>query len=141
MNRTLTRTLGKTLMTALLCLAMAGPALAKDQTPAPPDYSDAYYLTERTEKPDKPYDVFYVHPTTYFNTVDGPNASFDNKVVRATTDATNTQQTGVFRPTCNIYAPRYRQVNRGVLPKKFAERDPYLRIAAGDVVSKPSSTT
>ncbi|MCF8031863.1 MAG: DUF3089 domain-containing protein [Desulfarculaceae bacterium] len=122
-------------MMTLLCLAMASPALAKNQPPAPPDYSSMHSWTVRTENPDKPYDVFYVHPTTYFNTVDGPNASLDNKVVRATTEATTTQQTGVFKDTCNIYAPRYRQVNRGVLPKKFSERDPYLSIAAQDVVA------
>ena len=132
-NNVIRNTCGLILMTAL-CLTTAAMAQAQDKAPAPPDYSSSYYWTERAEKPDKPYDVFYVHPTTYFNTVDGPNASFDNKVVRATTNATNTQQTGVFRDTCNIYAPRYRQVNRGVLPKKFSERDPYLRIAAGDVV-------
>ena len=41
---------------------------------------------------------------------------------------------GVFRGICNIYAPRYRQVNRGVLPKDFNDRNPYLTIAANDVV-------
>ncbi len=135
MRNTVIRNARSIMIVMALCLTTAPLALAKDKTPAPPDYSSSYYWTERTEKPDKPYDVFYVHPTTYFNTVDGPNASFDNKVVRATTEDTNRQQMGVFRGTCNIYAPRYRQVNRGVLPKKFAERDPYLTIAANDIVA------
>ena len=122
-----------TIVTAF-CLAMAATSQAGNKTPAPPDYTSDHSWTVRTEKPAKPFDVFYVHPTTYFNEVDGPNASLDNKVVRATTEATTTQQTGVFKDICNIYAPRYRQVNRGVLPKKFSERDPYLSIAASDVV-------
>ena len=107
----------------------------RQQTPAPPDYGGFHCWTVRDENPDKPYDVFYVHPTTYFNTEDGPNASLENKAVRATTEATTAQQTGVFKDTCNIYAPRYRQVNRGVLPQEFTARNPYLNIAADDVVA------
>lgn len=102
---------------------------------AGPDYSSDYYWTIRADKPAKVFDVFYVHPTTYGDTADGLNQSFDNKKVRAATEATTRQQIGVYDRPCNVFAPRYRQVSIKVLGMKEAEGEPYKKIATDDVVA------
>ncbi len=120
------------LAACLLTLSWAAAALGAT-TPAPPDYGSDSCWTIKAEQAAKPFDVFYVHPTTYGDTKDGLNQSLENKQVRAATDATTKHQIGVYQDTCNVFAPRYRQVSIKVLSMKDEQKEPYLKIATDDV--------
>ena len=88
---------------------------ANSQVPKAPDYSKKSSWLHLEKKPQKAFDVFYMHPTTYKDLKDGKNASIDNvKANQGAQDAFNRQATA-FKKSCNIFAPRYRQVSRKVL--------------------------
>ena len=53
------------------CTAEAAPAT----TDTSPDYTKSESWSIITATPDKPVDVFFMHPTTYGDESDGPNAS------------------------------------------------------------------
>ena len=88
----------------------------------PPDYSDnefwaalpgkdGFHLLSPNEAPSlevKDYDVFYIHPTTYFHQhwnapLDPESAAYER------IGSTLATQASAFSETCNVYAPYYRQ--------------------------------
>jgi len=101
----------------------------------PPDYASAQDWCIRTEAPDKPFDVFFVHPTTYGTTNMGMNASLDDAENRQLTDGAVRGQVLVFQEYCNIFAPRYRQMSIAGLSMSDEEQEPYLRVGLSDVVA------
>ena len=98
-----------------------------------PDYASAADWSLQTDIADKPFDVFFVHPTTYGTTNMGMNQSLDDPGIRQTTDATTVSQVSVFKERCNIYAPRYRQMSIAALGMSDEEEKPYFDLALQDV--------
>jgi len=97
-----------------------------------PDYTnDAAWVLKEPIK--KQVDLFFIHPTSYFDTSDGLNASLDNNAVNRATDTVVTHQTGVFAQSCNRFAPRYRQSSIAVLEKDETIRDNHLKLGYGDI--------
>lgn len=62
-------------------------------------------------QPDAPVDVFYVHPTTWIETLSTANATLDDGAVNAETDATLRYQASAFNYAGRVFAPRYRQAS------------------------------
>jgi len=117
---------------------MAAVVNAKDSSVATsraPDYSLDSSWSIVTKNPDKAFDVFYVHPTTYGVAKLGLNAPIDNKDICEETDATVLSQVSVFKNECNIYAPRYRQVSIEVLGMSAEKGESYLMVAENDTVA------
>jgi hypothetical protein len=101
------------------------------QTPAAPDYSrdeswcalpwkkdSADVVPSNSSLNDSQdsaqVDVFYIHPTTYYNRKSW-NASLDDKVANKIRDTYPVRmQASVFNGSCKIYAPAYRQATLGV---------------------------
>ncbi|MCP3967609.1 MAG: DUF3089 domain-containing protein [Lentisphaerae bacterium] len=116
----------------MLSMALTATAQKSKATDAP-NYSKTQNWARLPEKISKVYDVFYVHPTTYMSSEDGTNASLSNKKVNAATDQTVERQATVFEPTCNIFAPRYRQASIKVLGMSKQKRDDYLSVGVIDM--------
>lgn len=104
------------------------------KTSAAPDYSSNKYWSIK-DKVKHEIDVFFVHPTTYGPPANGKYvADLDNKQLNKVTDRdTVNWQTAVFSEKCNIFAPRYRQVNIEVLGMDKESRDAYLQVGISDV--------
>lgn len=101
--------------------------------PPCPDYSQDNAWASRPTTIDKPVDVFYVYPTIYPEPFP-KNMDIRNQEVRDRVIHLLYAQAGVYSPTCNLFAPFYRQVSFTVLdPKKDTFHDPYFRIGADDV--------
>lgn len=119
-------------MTFLFC-ACTG----KNITPLPeaPDYSLDKHWSIRDNNPTKKIDVFFVHPTTYGPPSNGHLiADLDNEKLNRITDRDTVQWiTSAFADSCNIFAPRYRQMNIEVL-KKGGEKE-YIQTPVSDIKS------
>ena len=101
--------------------------------PPAPDYSQKSCWLRIEKDPQKAFDVFYVHPTTYMDTRDGMNARLDNAEANKGAESAFQRQATVFQDTCNTYAPRYRQAAIKVLSLSGKEREKYLRTGMEDV--------
>jgi hypothetical protein len=101
----------------------------------PIDYSKEASWCVLTKTPQKRFDVFFVHPTTYGTTKFGMNAPIGDKDIIAETDDTVLSQSSVFKNDCNIYAPRYRQMSIAALSMDDKKRAPYLALAVNDVLA------
>jgi hypothetical protein len=100
-----------------------------------PDYADAAAWVSRPEHPDKSVDVFFVHPTTYMGQWDGMVADLADEKINQATDATVRRQATVFVPSCNLFAPRYRQGSLAVLDLDEEAREQYLSVGLSDVIA------
>lgn len=105
------------------------------QLPSAPDYSNFDFWAASPHKmdtsdkipdglndgeADKKADVFFVHPTSYFNEADTAswNAWLTDEEVNQETDYKSILfQASVFNGSCRVFAPRYRQVNMEVFYK------------------------
>lgn len=100
------------------------------------DYSQARNWSVISSEITRPIDVFFVHPTTYGSkVVDGKyNADVNDAELNAATDSGVVNRiTEAFSDSCNVFAPRYQQVNIEVLGMEGALKDKYLSIAVADV--------
>lgn len=102
--------------------------------PAAPDYSNDRYWSIKDE-PTQKIDVFFVHPTTY-----GPPANdkmvadLDNEELNMVTDRDTVQWiTEAFKDSCNIFAPRYRQVNIEVMKMDDKHKKEYMSAGISDI--------
>lgn len=112
------------------------PALAENVfLTSPPDYAKKASWIFLSEKTENPVDVFFMHPTTYFDTSDGMNASLENPGVNAASKQAAQHQGGVFKGRCNLFAPRYRQASMAVLNLDEKTRNHYLRIGLEDMAT------
>ena len=97
-------------------------SFSDDDQPEPPNYlnddywaalpgRDGFHLLSPDHPPSselKDYDVFYIHPTGYFQThwnapLDPESAAYER------TNSHLATQASAFAETCNVYAPYYRQ--------------------------------
>ncbi len=81
-------------------------------------------------------DVFFVHPTTYGGPAKGNyNADLRDEELNEKTDAgTIIPITRAFEESCNVFAPRYRQMNIEVLSMSEEKRREYLRLPVEDIL-------
>ena len=82
-------------------------------------------------------DVFFVHPTTYGPPANGKYlASLSDSTLNKNTDlyAIN-WMTSAFEKNCNIFAPRYRQVNIEVLSMPDDKEEMYLETPIKDITA------
>ncbi|ACS79508.1 DUF3089 domain-containing protein [Maridesulfovibrio salexigens] len=109
----------------------------KKSTPLPnaPDYSEDKLWSIKDENIRHKIDVFFVHPTTY-----GPPANGhliadlnDQKLNRITDRDTVQWITGAFAESCNVFAPRYRQMNIEVLQMDDRHLQEYLKTPVADI--------
>jgi pimeloyl-ACP methyl ester carboxylesterase len=121
--------IGLFIVIALGTLTLAGAANN------PLNYSQDSSWSFVTKNPQKSFDVFFIHPTTYGTTEFGLNAPIDNKDIIKETDDTVLSQASVFKEKCNIYAPRYRQMSIAALSMADEKRAPYLAVAENDVLA------
>ncbi len=78
-------------------------------------------------------DVFYVHPTVYFDKRSW-NAAIDNKRVNDRVDKTTMRnQASVFNASCKVYAPRYRQATLAAFFDQGTDGRQALATAYSDV--------
>lgn len=101
----------------------ARPAVVRDLPGSeawelPVDYSNPYNWAAMPTTADKPYDVFYLQPTSWTPAENETSrvASMDNEEMRTVgyVWSTITGQ-GVFSEQCNVYAPYYRQTDAGYI--------------------------
>ncbi len=97
------------------------------------DYSQTNNWIFYEQNPEKDYDVFFVHPTTYLGISNGLNASIDNKDANKLAESLSTRMTGAFSDTCNVYAPRYKQASITILALPHNLRTRFLDNAGSDV--------
>ncbi|WP_321404431.1 DUF3089 domain-containing protein [Maridesulfovibrio sp.] len=105
------------------------------QLPAEPDYSLDKSWSIKTENITHKIDVFFVHPTTYGPPSNGHLiADLDNQKLNQITDRDTVQWiTAAFADSCNIFAPRYRQMNIEVLQKDDQNLQDYLKTPVSDI--------
>lgn len=104
----------------------------KDSTT--PDYSNNKYWSVKSDI-NHGIDVFFVHPTTYGPPANGKYvADLNDEQLNEVTDrGTVNWITAAFSEQCNVFAPRYRQVNIEVMKMEEARKSAYMKIGIGDV--------
>ena len=101
--------------------------------PPAPDYRDASAWVCQTAAPDKPVDLFYVHPTIYAGSHPA-NMDIRDPQLRATARHLIDTQASVYADSTNLFAPYYRQMSMARLdPAGNLYQNPAYRIGAGDV--------
>lgn len=101
------------------------------------DYSDAKNWSARAQEITHAVDVFFVHPTTYGPPAQGKFvASLDDAALNKKTDVeTVSWITGAFAESCNVFAPRYRQVNIEVMQMDDKRKAQYMQIPVSDIAA------
>jgi len=79
-------------------------------------------------------DVFYVHPTTYYNSAEW-NAPLDDGRAREMRDLTLANQASTFNACCRVYAPVYRQASIGAYFDVDDNNLAAFRVAYDDVAA------
>ena len=99
------------------------------------DYTINSNWSKLCDYPKKDIDVFFVHPTTYASPANGKyTADLNDTTLNNLTDkeAINTY-IQIFKDVCNVYAPRYQQVNIEVLSMDEKSKSGYLEIPMNDI--------
>ncbi|WP_319761030.1 DUF3089 domain-containing protein [Maridesulfovibrio sp.] len=106
-----------------------------NKIPDKPDYSQNKYWSIKDKNISHKIDLFFVHPTTYGPPADGHFiADLNNQELNQTTDQNTVQWiTSAFADSCNIFAPRYRQMNIEVLQMSDQNIQEYLKIPVSDI--------
>jgi len=139
-----------------ICVAACIPSPIKgtyqrEATPAPPDYRLEKYwaalptmqdaadqtpdsLSTQDQQAEAKADVFFVHPTTYFNQ-ENWNADLENVELNQKTDEQPIRhQASIFNNVCKVYAPRYRQMAyEGFFTEDSVSRHKAIHLAYSDV--------
>ena len=99
-------------------------AFAEAEPPAAPDYADETHwaaLPDRDDDADvnpvgyesveqvAAVDVFFIHPTTYYNSAHWNQPLDDPQANEFTDEQVLRNQASAFNGCCRVYAPRYRQ--------------------------------
>ncbi|WP_320176064.1 DUF3089 domain-containing protein [Maridesulfovibrio sp.] len=105
------------------------------QLPTAPDYSDDRFWSIKDENIKHEIDVFFVHPTTYGPPANGHLiADLNDQNLNHITDRDTVQWiTRSFTDSCNIFAPRYRQMNIEVLQMDDQHLQEYLKTPVDDI--------
>src|SRR5882757_5050408 len=81
------------------------PGIPSTASATPPGYDD--------QQATAAVDVFYIHPTTYFDIAIANAAYNQGGIAQIGVTAALTNQASVFNGCCRIYAPHYRQASLG----------------------------
>ncbi len=102
----------------------------------PTDYGDPANWSILCEDTVHDMDVFFVHPTTYGSPANGRyNADLRDTELNEKTDTESIiPTTRAFAKNCNVFAPRYRQMNIEVLKLSEEERSKYIRLPVEDII-------
>lgn len=119
---------------ALLLLFFLSPSSLWGEEPT--DYANPANWSILSENTIHDTDVFFVHPTTYGGPAEGNyNADLRDEELNKKTDAgTIIPITRAFEENCNVFAPRYRQMNIEVLSMSEEKRREYLRLPVEDIL-------
>ena len=132
------RTFQICLLTACIAL-LSAPAFAKNNSSADmksvTDYSNDVHWSIKDTKIKHPIDVFFVHPTTYAPPANGRyTADINDTKLNEITDINAINwMTAAFSDQCNVFAPRYRQVNFEVLSMPEDKQAHYMSISKSDI--------
>ena len=97
------------------------------------DYTQTTNWLAVPDATDKKVDVFYVYPTIY-NAEDPLNMDINDPALRKKLQNLLITQAGVYSPTCNLFAPYYRQMSMKALEGDTdMYQNPHFRIGADDV--------
>lgn len=123
-----------------LCVAtVVLPEFAEEgsniETETGTDYTNKDNWSIKCEDIKHDVDVFFAHPTTYYPPANGKyNADLNDKKLNEETDSgTVNRMTAAFAESCNVFAPRYRQVNPEVLQMPEEKQEMYMNIAVSDI--------
>ncbi len=99
------------------------------------DYSNNDSWSVICTSPQKQIDVFFVHPTTYEGPANGRyTADLSDTAINNFTDKTAINRyIRLFDDNCNVYAPRYQQVNIEVLSMNKTDKARYIEIPKKDI--------
>ena len=124
-------------------------AFAETDPPTAPDYSQAMHWAalpesfdnadyappgERDAQSGAEVDVFYVHPTTYFNSAGWNQPHGDEESTEIIDTSILTNQASAFNACCAVYVPRYRQATLYSFFDREGDGGKALDLAFGDVV-------
>lgn len=130
----------KKLITSVILLSMtflfsACNAKVTTSLPEGPDYSEDKFWSIKDENSTHKIDVFFVHPTTYGPPANGQLiADLNNHKLNKITDQNTVQWiTAAFADSCNVFAPRYRQMNIEVLQRDDLDEQEYLKTPVADI--------
>ncbi|TIH20174.1 DUF3089 domain-containing protein [Marinifilum sp. JC120] len=109
----------------------------KNTTPLPdaPDYAQDKSWSIKDNNITHKIDVFFVHPTTYGPPANGHFiADLNDQELNEVTDRDTVQWiTAAFADSCNVFAPRYRQMNIEVLQMEDQRLQTYLKTPVSDI--------
>ena len=116
----------------LLLFLTPFPVKGEEETP---DYADPANWSVLCETIVHDTDLFFVHPTTYGPPSRGKyNADLGDRELNEKTDLETIRPiTQAFAPSCNIFAPRYRQLNIEVLTLSEEDRSRYIQLPVEDI--------
>jgi hypothetical protein len=123
------------ILLGLTFLVCACSSKSSNPLPEAPDYGQEKYWSIKETNPAKKIDVFFVHPTTYGPPANGHLiADLNNEKLNRITDRDTIQWiTAAFAESCNVFAPRYRQMNIEVLQMDDSKVQEYLQTPVADV--------
>lgn len=126
-----------TMFLLILFLFPTNGLCSSEQQQVDVDYSQKKNWSVLSEKISHAVDVFFVHPTTYGPPADGKyTASLDDTALNTKTDAETVNWiTAAFSASCNVFAPRYRQVNIEVMKMKAKEKSQYFALPIKDITA------
>lgn len=103
--------------------------------PTKEDHSD--FIPATTTNPATqgtlPTDVFYVHPTTWFDKKIWNDTFKSAKSDEITEQVVLANQTSVFNACCNVYAPKYRQSSIAAFFGELNQTEKSLQVAYEDI--------
>lgn len=97
-----------------------------------PDYSNKFNWASIPEMMDKNVDVFWVYPTLFGN-IDQMNMDIKDEEMRQRVQVNLLKQASVFKESCNIIAPFYRQMGMDGLSLDPVDREKYFSIGLDDI--------
>jgi len=99
------------------------------------DYSQNESWSILSEQIDHQIDVFFVHPTTYDSPANGKYTAdiHDAQLNEFTDKSAVDRYAKMFSDHCNVFAPRYQQVNIEVLAMDEKMKDHYLETPRKDI--------
>ena len=152
--RSIFRTLGWIYLSNVLLLGCSEPlppqaSFDAHELPTPPDYTLADAWASLPDKQDpadelpkgvaptskpKTVDVFFIHPTTFFDTSRWNAGVYDSALNANTDEWAIKNQASIFNEQARIYAPRYRQMTyNGFFTKDLATEIRAINVAYEDI--------
>ncbi|MCK4912475.1 MAG: DUF3089 domain-containing protein [Candidatus Omnitrophica bacterium] len=120
---------------AAYCLLLSAKKVDFSHSKKGTDYSNISNWSIQSADITREVDVFFVYPTTYGAPSNGKYlADLNDKKLNEETDSLVVNRlTKAFSESCNVFAPRYRQVNIEVLSMPEEQQEVYLATPTRDI--------